>query len=298
VPLLLAYGAICLIWGSTYLAIKVGLTSFDPFFYAGVRYSLATLVMVPFARLRGASFAGPARRWLPVLGVGVLFIGICNGLVFWSETRLDSGFTALLVGTSPLWTELLTPLVPGERRLGRLGWAGIVVGFAGTALLVAPTAGYRADGVAVFAVLASVVVWVAASLWVRRLRSRFDPLAMTAVQMASGAASLLLVAGLRGRALVGPLVPRAVAALVYLVIFGSCVAFAAYFYLLHHWEASRVATSTYVNPVIAVILGAVLLGEVVTWRMVVGTAIILAGVTLTLREQHLSPGVARVSPGG
>jgi drug/metabolite transporter (DMT)-like permease len=206
--------------------------------------------------------------------------------VFWSETRLDSGFTALLITTSPLWTALLSPLAGSERRLHGAGWLGVAIGIAGAALLLAPTASYRIDSLAAAAVQVSVVLWVVTSLFVRRIRREFHPLALTTVQMGAGAAVLLVVAIARGQYLVGPVVLEAVAALLFLAVFGSCIAFSSYFYLLRHWDASRVATSTYINPVVAVLLGWTLLGEVITGRMVLATAIILVGVTLVLRERH------------
>ena len=286
VGLPLAYGAICLIWGSTYLAIKVGLESFDPFFFAGLRYLLATAIMYVVARARGTSFRGPLRRWLPALAVGVMFIGISNGLVFWAETRLDSGYTALLITASPVWTALLTPLLAGERRLRWLGWLGIGLGLAGTVVLLQPWRAGRVELAASLAVEVSVVVWVAGSLVVRRIRHNFDALALTVAQMAGGTPVLLALAAARGSALVAPVTPRAVLALAFLVVFGSCVAFGAYNYLLHHWEASRVATSTYINPVVAVALGALILGEPVTGLMVAGAAVVLAGVAVVLHEQR------------
>ena len=280
-----AYAAICVIWGSTYLAIKVGLESFDPFFFAGVRYLLAGGVTYSVARWRGVTFPGPFSRWWPAFGIGVLFIALSNGMVFWGETRLGSGFTALILTTSPLGTAALSPLVPGERRPGALGWAGIGAGFVGTAILFDPWRAGAVDIAAALVVELSVVTWAAGSLWVRRIRGRYDPMALSVAHMAAGAPILLATAALTGRAVVGPVTPRALAALGYLVVFGSVVAFAAYFYLLQHWGATRVSTSTYVNPVIAVILGALLLHEPVTATMLAGTAVILAGVTLVLREE-------------
>jgi drug/metabolite transporter (DMT)-like permease len=284
-----AYAAICLIWGSTYLAIKVGLESFAPLFYAGTRYALATVVSFALARLQGVRFTGPLRRWLPAFGVGVLFIAICNGLVFWAETRLDSGFTALLLTTSPLGTALLSPLA-GERVPRATGWVGVALGLAGTIVLLEP---WRAGAVPLLpaaAVEFSVLVWAAGSLWARRIREDFHPMAITVAQMGAGAVVLLALAALQGEALAGPVTPRALGALAYLVVFGSSVAFTTYFYLLRHWDATRVATSTYVNPVVAVLLGVVFLSEKVTLGMVAGTVVVLGGVALVLREQRVATG--------
>lgn len=280
-----AYAAICLIWGSTYLAIKVGLTSFDPLFYAGTRYALATVLSFGLARLQGVHFTGPLRRWLPAFGVGVLFIAMANGLVFLAETRLDSGFTALLLTTSPLGTALLSPLA-GERTLRAIGWVGVGLGFAGTVVLLEPWRGGAVPLLPAAAVELSVLVWAVGSLWARRIREDFHPMAITVAQMGAGAVVLLALAALRGEGLAGPVTARALLALAYLVVFGSSVAFATYFYLLRHWDATRVATSTYVNPVVAVLLGVVFLSEKITLGMVVGAAVVLAGVGLVLREQR------------
>jgi drug/metabolite transporter (DMT)-like permease len=284
--LLVAYAAVCVIWGSTYLAIKVGLESFDPFFYAGVRYVLAAAVTLGVAKSLGAPFPGPLSRWWPAVGIGVLLIALANGMVFWAETRLDSGFTALLLTTSPLWTAALSPLVPGEPGPRMRGWLGIGAGLVGTAILLQPWHAGAIDLAGALAAELSVVVWALGSLWVRRVRHLYHPLALSVAQMAAGAPMLLAVSAMTGRAVVGPITPRAAASLAYLVVFGSVIAFAAYFYLLKHWDATRVSTSTYVNPVVAVILGALLLGERVTASMVVGAAAVLAGVTLVLREQQ------------
>ncbi len=281
-----AYAAICVIWGSTYLAIKVGLESFDPFFFAGVRYLLAGALTFAVARARGVTFPGPLSRWWPAFGIGVLFIGLSNGMVFWGETRLDSGFTALLLTTSPIGTAALSPLVPGERRPGALGWVGIGAGFAGTAIMLEPWRAGAVDIAAALVVELSVVTWSAGSLWVRRVRGRYDPMALSVANMAAGVPLLLAVAALTRRGVVGPVTARSVAALGYLVVVGSVVAFAAYFYLLQHWGATLVSTSTYINPVVALVLGALLLREKVTANMVVGAAVVLVGVTLVLREER------------
>lgn len=281
----MAYTAICIIWGSTYLAIKVGLAAFDPFFYAGLRYLLATAAGWAILRSLKVPLAGPLARWLPAFGVGVLFVGVCNGMVFWAETRLDSGYTALLITANPLWIAFFEVFVPGESRLSWRGWLGLGVGLLGTGLLLEPWRGGRLELGAALVVELSVIIWSATALWVRRIKDRFHPFALSVAQMAAGGAVLLGVAAGRGRALVGPVGWQAVTGLAFLVVFGSLIAFGAYFYLLKHWPASRVATSTYVNPVVAVLAGWLLLGERVSISMIVATGVILAGVALVLREE-------------
>ncbi|MGC8917418.1 MAG: DMT family transporter [Thermoanaerobaculum sp.] len=285
----LAYGVICVVWGSTYLAIKVGLESFAPVSFAAVRYWLAAPLVALFARRAGVRFSFSVRRLWPAWGVGVLFIGLCNGMVFWAETRLESSYTALLITASPVWTALLAFLVgawlPGEGRLGLRGWAGIALGLLGSYVLLRPQV-QRAGGlVAALVVELSVVVWAAGSLWVRHLRERYHPLEMATWQMVSGASFLTLLAGVRGEHLLhGPLRPASLASLAYLVVFGSCLAFSAYFYLLRAWPAARVATSAYLNPVVAVFLGWVVLAEWPGSHGIWGGALVLLGVSLVLGE--------------
>lgn len=283
--LAVAYTAICVIWGSTYLAIKVGLGSFDPFFYAGLRYLLATVAGLAILRALRVPLRGPLERWLPAFGVGVLFVAVCNGMVFWAETRLDSGYTALLITANPLWVAFFEMLVPGESRLSRRGWLGLGIGLIGTVLLLEPWRGGRLELGAALVVELSVIIWSATALWVRRIRDRYHPFALSVAQMAAGGAALLGVAAGRGRALVGPLTWQALGGLGFLVVFGSLVAFGAYFYLLRHWPASRVATSTYINPIVAVLAGWLLLGERVTALMLIATGVILLGVALVLGEE-------------
>ena len=294
----LAYAAICVIWGSTYLAIKVGLESFEPFFYAGVRYALAAALAFAVARVSGVTFAGPLRRWLPVAGIGVLLIAVCNGLVFWSETRLDSGFTALLLTTSPVWTALLSPLLPGEPGPRALGWLGIVVGFAGTVVLLEP---WRAGAVPLLpavAVEVSVVTWTVGSLWVRRIRGAFHPMAITVAQMAAGAVVLLAVSARRGAGdgRAGDGARRGVAR----VPRGGrvVVAFAAYFYLLRHWGATQGRDLDLRQPGGRGDPGR---GPAERgrsrWSMVAGALVVFAGVTLVLRDQQTVARAERRSPG-
>jgi drug/metabolite transporter (DMT)-like permease len=285
----LAFGVVCLVWGSTYLAIKVGLASFTPFWFAALRYWVAAPLAAVWAARSGVRFARPLRQLLPAFGVGVLFIGLCNGMVFWAETVLDSAYTALLITASPLWTALLTwagaRLLEDEGRLGSRGVLGLAVGFAGSWVLLQPAGQRPGSFTAALVVELSVVIWAIGALWVRRVRDRFHPLELTTWQMVAGAAFLTLLAVLRGdRVLAGPLTGGALAAFAYLVLFGSLAAFAAYFFLLRVWPATRVATSAYVNPVVAVVLGWLLLGERISPTMLAGGAAVLVGVFLVLSE--------------
>lgn len=284
---ILAYAVVCVVWGSTYLAIKIGLGSFSPFSFAAIRYLAAAPLMALLASRAGVQWRFRFREIWPALGVGVLFIGLCNGMVFWAETRLDSSYTALLITASPLWTALLSSWagswLPGEGRLGVRGWTGIFVGFAGSYFLLHPQEALPENLMAALVVEVSVIIWAVGSLWVRRVRERYHPLEMATWQMVSGAVVLSVIALLRGeRLLHSELSLAAGVALLYLVIVGSCVAFSAYFYLLRAWPATRVATSAYINPVVAVALGWLVLGEWPGPEALLGGILVLVGVSLVL----------------
>ncbi|MEW5877258.1 MAG: EamA family transporter [Acidobacteriota bacterium] len=294
---LLAYAVVCLVWGSTYLAIKVGLDSFNPFSFAALRYWAAAPLMGLLAARAGVRFRFELRHLWPAFGVGVLFIGLCNGMVFWAETRLDSSYTALLITASPLWTALLSALaaswLPGEGRLGVRGWLGIAVGFVGSYFLLHPEKVLPENFFAALVVEGSVVIWAVGSLWVRRVRERYHPLEMATWQMVSGALVLSFIALVRGeRLLHSPLTAGAALSLLYLVVFGSCLAFSAYFFLLRVWPATRVATSAYINPVVAVSLGWLVLGEWPGPEALLGGVLVLVGVSLVLGSPQPPPAAA------
>ena len=294
--LALSYLATCIIWGSTYFAIKLALASFSPLFLSGARYAVAAVLGWGVARALGIAFPGPFRQWWPVFGVGILFITIANSTVCWAEVRLDSAYVALIMTTSTLWTAMLAPLIAGDPWPRPRAWLGIGIGLAGTVLLIEPWKASAPDLGAALAVSCSVIVWAAGANWIRRIKTTIHPFAMAIGQMAVGAAVLLLITVPRGDTLIAPITPSSGLAIGFLVIFGSLIAFGAYFYLLEHWDAAKVSTSAYVNPVIALSLGVGLLGERLTWTMGLGTVIVLSGVTLVLLDQHRAPVVTVAEP--
>lgn len=281
-----AFAAVWIIWGSTYLAIRVVLETLPPFLTAGIRFLIAGAVLYALARWRGA--ARPSRiHWRSALILGgLLFLG-GNGAVMWAETRIPSGPAALMIATEPLMIALLMGAVPG-RKLA----AGLALGLAGVAVLIGPDAlaGAGAVPVAVAAVLtAGCLCWAGGSLLGRTLpQPESSPLA-AAMTMLGGGAFLLLAGAWHGDfAALHPAAVslRSLAAAAYLVVFGSLVAFTAYGFLVRHVAPSRVATYAYVNPVVAVLLGAWLGGETLSSRVLWATLLIIpAVVMITLAEK-------------
>ncbi len=279
-----AFAAIYLIWGTTYLAIRIGLESFPPFLMGSFRFIIAGSLLYAWSRSRGA----PAPRrfeWKATAIAGAfLFLG-GQGSVVWAETRITSGMTAVIVSTTPIWLLLIYWLMPAGRKPGRLMLLGLSVGLGGVVLLVAPwQTGVRdVDPVGVIAVLLGTISWSIGSLYVRKAKVPSSHFLSTAMQMYSGA----LLLGLAGTALgewgrvdVGSVSVASWAAMLYLALAGSLVGFSAYLWLLRVVQPSRAATYAYVNPVVAVFLGWALADEALTPRMLLASAVILAAVVL------------------
>lgn len=279
-----AWLAVCLIWGTTYLGIRVALETIPPALMGGFRWTAAGLLLLAWVRARGGALP-PARDWPGLALLGLLMLGVGNGFVAWAELFVPSGLTAVILATSPFWMSGVEALLPrGERPTSRL-LAGLVVGFAGILLLVWPdlwASGVRGSrfGAGIVALQLACAGWALGSSYSRRHVPGGDPLAATALQMIFG--GVLMFAG--GTALGEwsrvSFATHTALALGYLTIAGSIGGYGAYIYALRHLPVSTVSLYAYVNPVIAVVLGAVLLGEPFGARIAIAVALVLSGVTL------------------
>jgi drug/metabolite transporter (DMT)-like permease len=303
-----AFGALYLVWGSTYLAIRVAIETLPPFLMAGVRFVVAGLVLLAWVRLRG----GPrpaAGEWRRAWITGGLLLAGGNGAVVWAEQWIPSGLVALLVASVPLWMVLVDWLWgrgsrPSAGLLLGMGW-----GLFGVGLLVAGQ-GMGPGGplgiVAGMVVVGGSISWAVGSILARYAPAASSPQGATARQMLAGGALLSLAAiltGELGRFDPGAVSLRSVLALVYLVVFGSLVAFSAYVWLLKASTPARVSTYAYVNPAVALFLGWALAGEPVGARTLVASAIVLSAVMLITRRSGpgRSPGTGapeRLEGGG
>jgi drug/metabolite transporter (DMT)-like permease len=280
-----AFGAVYLLWGSTYLAIRFAIETLPPLLMAGVRFLLAGGVLYAFMRLRGQP-APERRHWKSAAVVGALLLLCGNGGVTLAERTVPSGVAALLVAMVPLWMVLLEWLRPGGTRPTGRVMVGLAVGFAGMVILVGPSqlagAGAVDFGGAALVLCAS-LAWSIGSIYARGATLPANAFLATGMEMLCGGA-LLLVAGAARGELAG-LDPAAfsgqsLAALAYLVVFGSLVGFTAYIWLLGVSSPARVSTYAYVNPVVAVFLGWAMAGEAVTARVLVAAAVIVAAVAV------------------
>lgn len=294
----LALGTIYLVWGSTYLAIKLADETLPPLLMAGTRFLIAGALLYGWTRLRGA--ARPTRaQWGAALVVGVLLLMLGNGAVVWAETIVPSGIVALLVGMVPLWMALLDWLRPGGKRPSPFVGLGLVCGFAGVALLVGP--GQLAGGGSINPIGAAVVLvgsfcWAAGSLYARSSKLASPPLLATGMEMLAGGALLLVFASASGEW--SQFHPSAIAiqslmGFIYLIVVGSLVGYTIYVWLLRNTPTAIVSTYAYVNPIVAVALGWALAGEPLTPRTLFAAAIIIAGVVVISSAHLRAPASAR-----
>jgi drug/metabolite transporter (DMT)-like permease len=276
------------VWGSTYLAIAVAVDTIPPFLMAALRFGLAGLLLLTWVALRDRAALGrPTRREvIDTSIVGALLLGGGMGMVAWAEQTIPSGIAALLVAMMPVWVAVLGRVMLGE-QLPRLAVVGIVVGFVGVAILVGPTAlgaTGALDAAGLVAILISPIAWSSGSLYAaHRATLPSHPLVATGMQMVAGAGVLALmsmVSGEPARFDPASVTAPSFGAFLYLTIVGSIVAFTTYGWMIRVAPLPLVATYAYVNPVVAVILGAIILGEPVDPRTVLAGAVIVAAVAL------------------
>lgn len=283
--LVLAFAAVYVIWGSTYLAIQFAIKTLPPLLMAGVRFLLAGAVLYTFMRLRGQA-APTARQWRTTAIIGALLVTAGNGGVVMAETSVPSGVVALMVAMVPLWMVLLEWLRPGGVRPTARTAMGLVVGFAGIVLLVGPgdlAGGGGVNPAGALMVLVGSFCWAGGSIYARSAALPENGFMATAMEMTCGGTLMLLIGLARGE--LGAWNPAAVSAesvagLAYLVVFGSLVGFSAYIWLLGNTTTARVSTYAYVNPVVAVLLGWWLANEPLTPRVLLAAGVIVAAVAV------------------
>jgi drug/metabolite transporter (DMT)-like permease len=297
-PILIAFAAIYLIWGSTYLAIRVAVHSIPPLLMMALRCVLSGLLLLAFAHAtsrrsdeKRARARIELRHWPDAFIVGALLFLLCHGSLAWAEQRVASSDAALLGATTPLWLTAIDWRWGARRRPRWQGVLGLAVGFAGVALLVGrgtSTAGHG-DLVASLAIVFGALAWAAGSIYGRGARQPADVRVAAALQLVAGGVWLAAASVLAGEwhtvLAVRPTL-ASIGALAYLVVFGSVIAFAAYVWLLRVMPASIVGTHAYINPIVAVALGAALAGEPIAPATMAAALTIVVGVMLALADRY------------
>jgi drug/metabolite transporter (DMT)-like permease len=282
--IVLAFLAVYILWGSTYLAIRVAVDTLPPLGMAATRFLVAGGLLALWTVIRGEFQSPSLVHWRSALIVGALLLFGGNGSVVLAETRVDSGVAALVIATTPLWMITIHALMPGGTRPRKAEIAGLVLGFAGVFVLVDPSVGRAVDPIGTVLLVLATISWASGSLYSRVATLPKSPLLAAAIEMLAGGAVLLVASLFRGEwASVDParFSWASITALVYLIVAGSLLGFSAYIWLLRVSTPAKVATYAYVNPVVAVLLGWAVLDEPITTDTYLATALIVAAVVLT-----------------
>ena len=292
VRLMVAFGAVYLVWGSTYLGIAFAIQTMPPFIMAGARFVLAGGVLFLWARSRGGATWPTAAQWGWAFFLGALFFLIGNGAVVWVEQQLPSGLTALIVAMVSVWTALLEWFRPGGSRPPGVVLLGILLGFLGVGLLVLPgqEGGGHVDLTPVLLLMCSTFAWALASVMSRTADLPASAPLVSGMEMLAGGVLLMLASLAAGEwagfAPAGITLKSALAFL-YLVVFGSLVTFTAFSWLLKVSTPNKVATAGYVNPMVAVFLGWAFGGEGLTPRSLLASLVIVVSVALIISGREL-----------
>ena len=296
----MALGVVWIVWGSTYLAIRVVVREMPPLSAAAFRFFVAGLLMSGVALVVDRAAGWPTRRqWIDYSLIGVLLLAVGNGLVMWAERTVPSSTAALIVATVPVWLLLLDGLRPGGQPWTTRVWIGTAIGLAGVALVARPERGVEAGHwPAIIGLQVACLSWVVGSLYAQATPKRLPLASAAAIEMLAGSIALAAFALVfrEDPSVFASASPRTWGAIVYLVVFGSIVGYTSYLYALRHASPTVVGTYAYVNPVVAVLLGWLILDEAVTARTIGAMVLILGAVLLIQLAPRRSPSGAARAP--
>lgn len=296
----LAFGVVCIVWGTTYLAIRVGIESLPTFLFSGTRFTAAGAILLLICALRGEKIPREIEHWKSAAIVGLLLVGVGNIAVVWAEHYVSSGFAALLVAIAPFWMALMERLRGTTDRLTTRKRIGMLIGFLGVAILLLPALDPR--GINVMFLAGVVVLQIGSICWnYGSIRSKYhpipaSPLVTAAMQMLTGGVVVLLIGFALGEASSFHFTTRTLIAYLYLLVFGSIVAYGAYVYALAKLPTSTVSLYAYVNPAVAVLLGWLILNEPIGWNALVAMVVIFAGVAMVQTSPRQPRAAAVVLP--
>jgi drug/metabolite transporter (DMT)-like permease len=296
IKLALAFVAIYVIWGSTYLGIRYAVETIPPLVTAGIRHATAGMIMMAWAWMRG--FRPTRREWLAGCALGALFFLIGHGSLHWAEQYVDSGLAALLIATEPMFILVLGWMM-GRQKISLLSSLGLALGVVGVAMLTGVELTVKGSSLwGLMAVLMGSLSWSLGVVISPKLNLPEDALGRTALPTLCGAAMLLIAAGVTGefhQAHWSSISVRSIFGLGYLIVFGSVVAFTAYTWLLQRVPPALVATHTYANPVVAILLGWFFAHEPLSLRVVLASIAILGAIVLIRRGEREAPNLPKAT---
>ncbi len=288
---LLAFGAIYIIWGSTYLAIRYAVETIPPFMMIGIRSLTAGIILFTISRFKSREKI-KKEHIIPLLIVGAMFFLIGHGMLAWAQQFVPSGMAAVLVASEPLWVMGIEWFFLHDIRVKLRGVLALFLGFGGIVYLIASTTGITTsnnDLIGSALIVAGALSWGGGAVYSRAARLPKAPMLSSGMELIFGGVLVFILSFLSGEFSdfhLSQLTFKSVAGLLYLIIFGSVIAFSAYIWLLGHTSVTRISTHTYVNPVIAVFLGWLLAGERITASLLAAAAIISISVYLVLYDQY------------
>ena len=271
-----AYIVVCIVWGSTYLGIRIGVSDFPPELFSGIRNLVAGSIILMYARVKGLEFPKSSIDIRRLATVGFLLLCGSMGLISWAEQWVHSGVASLMVASSPLMMALIETFVFKENTLGIKGWAGLLIGFGGVGFQV-----MSASGTGSIDIFGSILVnlaaffWSSGSVYSNRCKAAGSVVTHIGIQLLAGGVGLTTAGLLLGEASRVRFTVKSMAAMAYLIIFGSILAYSCYIYVLGKWPSSRAGTYAYVNPLVAVTLGFLVLGEPITYHTIISMVVIL-----------------------
>lgn len=293
----LALITVYIVWGSTYLAIRIAVESMPPFLMAATRFLVAGGILFAWRKLAGDPL--PRRiEWRSAAIVGLLLLTGGNGNVVWAEQHVASGVAALIVGSSPLWMVAMDAFRPGGKKASLQTWAGVIIGFVGILILINPwnmsQNSQSMNVLGILSLLLGAFLWALGSLYSRGATLPDSPLMGTSMEMLAGGVGFLVLSTLTrewGRVDFSLITARSLWALAYLIFFGALVGYSAYTWLLRNAPTPLVATYAYVNPIVAIFMGSLVLAEPLTPRILIAALIVVSSVALinTARKDRAQP---------
>ncbi|MCK5764015.1 MAG: EamA family transporter [Clostridiales bacterium] len=283
---LLAYLAVCFFWGSTYLAIKIGVEDLAPTILAGTRFLIAGAIMLVYAKIKGLPFPVEKSDYINNAIVGSFMLLGANGLVVYAEQWVDSGVTSLMVSMVPIWIAIIELLILKTIKFERIGYIGLILGMVGVYMLTSTTNGIQViDYKGVLLLMIATLLWSVGSVTSKYVKKKEAIIANIGFQMLFGGIGLAIASVITGDIYSVQFTTKSILAVAYLITFGSIIGFSSYIYVLQKWPATKAGTYAYVNPAVAVLLGMVFLNEPLTISMIFAMGIILFGVYLVQRAK-------------
>lgn len=293
---LLAWVMVCFVWGTTYLAIKIGVAELPPMLFAGLRWILSSIIFIPILLLKGYKLPHKS-EFKHIAVVGILLIGVANGLVVVGEQWLPSGLTALLITSMPFWAVSIETFIVFKKRPHKKVIIGLMMGVTGVGIIFGGDLQYILDPgnlTGVICILTAMLAWASGSVYSQNVKINTHPLMAAAIQMIIAGTAQTLMGGILGEFSRLQFTEAGVYSFVYLAIVGSIFGYGSYIYAIKHLPVSFVATYTYINPVIALFLGWFVLDETIGWNLLIGAVIIISGVAVVRSGTAKKPAVHKV----